>query len=42
MSLAHFSVWYNVADKHYEPTSSRAQLRYELKNNLGIIYLELA
>ena len=41
MSLAHFSVWYNVADKH-EPTSSRAQLRYELKNNLGKIYLELA
>ena len=32
MSLAHFSVWYNVADKNYEPTSSRAQPRYELKN----------
>ena len=39
MSLAHFSVWYNVADKNYEPTSSRAQPRYELKNDLGKIYL---
>ena len=39
MSLAHFSVWYNVADKNYEPTPSRAQPRYELKNDLGKIYL---
>ena len=38
MSLAHFSVWYNVADKNYEPTSC-AQPRYELKNDLGKIYL---
>ena len=41
MSLAHFSVWYNVADKNYEPASSRAQPRYELKNDLGKIYLRL-
>uniref|UniRef100_A0A1X7SHF4 Uncharacterized protein n=1 Tax=Amphimedon queenslandica TaxID=400682 RepID=A0A1X7SHF4_AMPQE len=39
MSLAHFSVWYNVADKNYEPTTSRAQPRYELKNGLRKIYL---
>ena len=39
MSLAHFSVRYNVADKYYVPTSSRAQPRYELKNDLGKIYL---
>ena len=31
MSLAHFSVWYNVADKNYEATSSSAQPIYELK-----------
>ena len=38
MSLAHFSVWYNVDDKNYEPTS-HAQPKYELKNDLGKIYL---
>ena len=38
MSLAHFSVWYNVADKNYEPTSC-VPPRYELKNDLGKIYL---
>ena len=32
MSLAHFSVWYNVADKNYEPTTSP---RYELKNDIS-------
>ena len=31
MSLVHFSVWYNVVYKNYEPTSSRAQPRYDLK-----------
>uniref|UniRef100_A0A1X7UZW4 Uncharacterized protein n=1 Tax=Amphimedon queenslandica TaxID=400682 RepID=A0A1X7UZW4_AMPQE len=39
MSRAHFSVWYNVADKNYEPTTSHAQPKYQLKNGLGKTYL---
>uniref|UniRef100_A0A1X7TTV6 Uncharacterized protein n=1 Tax=Amphimedon queenslandica TaxID=400682 RepID=A0A1X7TTV6_AMPQE len=39
MSVAHFPVWDNVTDKNYEPTTSGAQPRYQLKNGLGKIYL---
>lgn len=36
MSLAHFAVWYNVADLNKQPG---VQPRYKLQNNEGQIYL---
>ena len=39
MSLAHFAVWYNVAKAGEQPSTSRAQPRYQLKNDQGLIYL---
>ena len=37
--MDNMSTLFCVADKNYEPTTSRAQPRYELRNGLGRIYL---
>ena len=40
MSLSHFAVWYGISKTSVnEATSSRAQPRYQLQNNMGCIYL---
>ena len=39
MSLAHFAKWYNVTKAGEQPSTSRAQPRYQLKNDQGLIYL---